>query len=101
LYFCKKKEGGGGKVVPVLNWAVRHESVWRSGCIGPHFLHLGTSWRWVVSFTPLPLYPQGKSPQYLLDRRLGGPQSRSGWRGEEKILDHSGTSSPIPWSSSQ
>jgi hypothetical protein len=24
------------------------------------------------------LYPQGKSPQYPLDRRLGGPQSRSG-----------------------
>jgi len=23
------------------------------------------------------LYPQGKSPSYPLDRRLGGPQSRS------------------------
>jgi hypothetical protein len=32
----------------------------------------------VVSFTPRPLYPQGKSPWYPLDRRLGGPQSRSG-----------------------
>jgi hypothetical protein len=28
----------------------------------------------VVSFTPRPLYPQGKSPWYPLDRRLGGPQ---------------------------
>jgi hypothetical protein len=27
---------------------------------------------------------QGKSPWYLLDRRLGGPQSRSGRGGEEK-----------------
>jgi hypothetical protein len=26
----------------------------------------------VVSFTPLPLYPQGKSPWYPLNRRLGG-----------------------------
>jgi hypothetical protein len=26
---------------------------------------------------PWPLYPQGKSPWYPLDRRLGGPQSRS------------------------
>jgi hypothetical protein len=26
---------------------------------------------------PLPLYPQGKSPRYPLDRRLGGPQSCS------------------------
>jgi len=30
----------------------------------------------VVSFTPRPLYLQGKSPWYPLDRRLGGPQSR-------------------------
>jgi hypothetical protein len=28
--------------------------------------------------------PQGKSPWYPLDRRLGGPQSRSGRGGEEK-----------------
>jgi hypothetical protein len=28
--------------------------------------------------------PQGKSPWYLLDRRLGGPQGRSGRGGEEK-----------------
>jgi hypothetical protein len=39
---------------------------------------------WVVSFTPRPLYPQGKSPWYPLDRRLGGTQSRSGRGGEEK-----------------
>jgi len=34
----------------------------------------------VVSFTPRPLYPQGKSPWYPLYRRLGGPQGG----GEEK-----------------
>jgi hypothetical protein len=39
-----------------------HEGVWRSECIDPHFLDLGTSWKWVVSFTPRPLYPRGKSP---------------------------------------
>jgi hypothetical protein len=38
----------------------------------------------VVSFTPRPLYSQGNSPWYPLDRRLGGPQSRSGRGGEEK-----------------
>jgi hypothetical protein len=32
----------------------------------------------VVSFMRRPLYPQGKSPWYPLDRRFGGPQSRSG-----------------------
>jgi hypothetical protein len=29
----------------------------------------------MVSFTPRPLYPQGKSPWYPLDRRLGGPRA--------------------------
>jgi hypothetical protein len=28
--------------------------------------------------------PQGMNPWYLLDRMLGGPQSRSGCGGEEK-----------------
>jgi hypothetical protein len=57
----------------LTNQALRHEGVWWSGCIGPHFLDLGTSWRLVVSFTR-----RGKSPRYPLDMRLGGPQSRSG-----------------------
>jgi hypothetical protein len=62
--------------------------------IDPHFLDLGTNWRWVVSFTSLPLYPRRKSPGYLMDRRLGGPQSRSGRRGEEKFLDPTGPYTP-------
>jgi hypothetical protein len=52
----------------------------------PNFLYLGSSRRWVVSFMPLPLYPQGKSSRYPLDRRLGGPQSRCGRHGETKIF---------------
>jgi len=46
--------------------------------MAPRILDLGTRWYWVVSFTTRPLYPQGKSPWYPIDRRLGGPQSRSG-----------------------
>jgi hypothetical protein len=46
----------------------------------PRVLHLSTSWRWVVGFTPWALYPQGKSPPYPLQRTQGGPQNRSGWR---------------------
>jgi hypothetical protein len=38
----------------------------------------------VVSYTPRPLYPQGKRPWYPLDRRQGGRQNRSGRGGEEK-----------------
>jgi hypothetical protein len=34
------------KLSPCLtNEALRHEGVWGSGCIDPHFLDLGTSWR--------------------------------------------------------
>jgi len=47
-----------------------------SGGIAPWIPDRGIRWRWVVSFTLWPLYSQGKSPQYLLDRRLGGPQSQ-------------------------
>jgi len=39
---------------------------------------------------PQPLYSQGKSPWYPLDRRLGGPRSWSGHGGEEKY------SQPLP-----
>jgi hypothetical protein len=60
------------------------KTYWGIGGIVPRILDLGTRWRWVVSFTPRPLYPQGKSPLYPLDRRLGGPQSLSGRSGEEK-----------------
>jgi hypothetical protein len=43
--------------------------------------------------------PQEKDPpppRYSLDRRLGGPQSRSGRRGEEKILEPTGTRNSDP-----
>jgi hypothetical protein len=70
----------------------RHEDVCGSGGTVLHILKLGTRWKRVVSFTPRPL-----NPQYLLDNGLGGPQSRSGLRGEEKLLK------PLPliepWSS--
>jgi hypothetical protein len=57
----------------------------RNGGTTPNILDLGTRWRWVVSFTFLPHYTQGKSPRHPLVRRLGGPQSQSGRRGERKI----------------
>jgi hypothetical protein len=51
---------------------------------------VGSEW----STSRLGRLPRGKSPQYPLDRRLGGPQSPSGRRGEEKILDLTGTRTP-------
>jgi hypothetical protein len=40
----------------------------------------------VVTFMPLSFYPQGKRPQYPLDRRLGEPQTQSECYEEEKSL---------------
>jgi hypothetical protein len=68
----------------VVSYAVRRST----------FFDLGISWRWVVRLTLRPLYPPGNSPRCRLDRRLGGPQSRSGQRGEEKILDLTGPRTP-------
>jgi hypothetical protein len=58
--------------------------------ISQSILNFGTRWRWVVSFTLRPLYPQGKSLWYPLDRMLGGPQNLSEHGGEEK------NSQPLP-----
>jgi hypothetical protein len=48
-------------------------------------LDLGTGW-WVAFFTSLPLFRRGIIARYPLCRRLGGPQSLSGRRGEERNL---------------
>jgi hypothetical protein len=66
----------------LTNYTQHHKGVWGSGCIDPYVLDLGASWRWVISFTHRSLYPQGKSPRYPLDRRLGGPQNRPARSGE-------------------
>jgi hypothetical protein len=60
------------------------KAYWRSGGIAPCITYLGTKWRWMVSFTPRPIYTQGNSPCNPLNRRLGGPQSRSAHGDEEK-----------------
>jgi hypothetical protein len=50
----------------------RHEDVLGSGGIAPRILDLGT--RWSAS-RPGRFSPQGKSPWYPLDRRVGGPRA--------------------------
>jgi hypothetical protein len=58
---------------------------WGSGGIAPHILNHGMRWRWVSGqLLTLATIPQGKSPQYALDRRLGGPHSQSGHSEDKK-----------------
>jgi hypothetical protein len=78
---------GKGKVVPALFFLVEYhamEAYWGNGGIERLILYIGTRWRRVGSFMSRLIYRQGNSPWYPLDRRLGGPQSRSGHGGEEK-----------------
>jgi hypothetical protein len=77
---------GKGKIVSVL----KQDAMKEYGGVELYlqiFFYLGTSWRWVASFTPRPLYPHpGNGPLYPLDRRLGGNQSRSNDVKKKKIL---------------
>jgi hypothetical protein len=74
-----------GKVIPELNWL--RSTPWRRITelrYSSTILNVGSRWRWVVGFTPRPLYPTGDSSRYPLCGRLNGPQSRSGRYGEEE-----------------
>jgi len=46
------------------------KAYWGSRGIASRILDLVTRWRWVVSFTPQPLYIQERSSRYPLDRRM-------------------------------
>jgi hypothetical protein len=53
--------------------------------VTPRILNMEIIRRWVVSFTPRPLYPC-RETQYPLDMKLGEPDSRYGSREQEKIF---------------
>jgi hypothetical protein len=61
------------------------EANWGSGGITARIHDFCSRWRRVLSFTPHPFYPQGENPCYPLDRRLAGPQSRSGCEVNDQI----------------
>jgi hypothetical protein len=69
-----------------FNWAPRHEGVPEEWMYNSTYSLTSVldGGEWSASH-PDRFYPQEKSPWYLSDRRLGGPQSRSGRGDEEKI----------------
>jgi hypothetical protein len=54
------------------------KAYWGGGGTAPRILDLGTRQRWVVSFTPRPLYPQANSP---------ATHWTGGWAGLRASLD--------------
>jgi hypothetical protein len=62
----------------LTNEVLRHQGVWGSVRIDPYFLDLGTSWRWVVSFTFRSFYPGETAP---------GTHWLGGWMDPRKGLD--------------
>jgi hypothetical protein len=67
----------------------------RRGSIAPANSWSGHWMGWVVSVTPRPHFTPAKGPRYPLDRRLGGPQSRSGHRLKEKFLTCAEDRTPV------
>ena len=62
--------------------------------MAPLILHLGTRYRWVVSFTPCPPCPLGKCHLFPLNKRRDGPQSRFLLFGKQKNLFPESLSGP-------
>jgi hypothetical protein len=60
------------------------KAYWGSGCIAPCILEIGNRGGVSCQLHGPAALSKGKSRRYPLDRRLGGPQSRSGRDGEEK-----------------
>jgi hypothetical protein len=61
-----------------FNWAPRHKGVFVKWRLIHSFFDLGARWRWVVSFTPLSLYPR---------ERTSGTQWIGVWVGPRAVLD--------------
>jgi hypothetical protein len=81
--FLKLIEGWSeSKVVSVLAMKIYLKGGRGCICIAPLFLNFGARWRWMVSFMPWPLYPQGNC--LWLNRRFGGRQSWSGHLEEKR-----------------
>jgi hypothetical protein len=71
------------------------KTYWGSGGIAPRILDLWTKRRWVVSFTPRPIYQRGKNPISTGKEAGWAPKSvwTRWWR--EKFPAPAGTGTPI------
>lgn len=75
--------------------AVQYDDTWRNWCAVPRFFDIASTWKWVVSFTPLWLYPR-KQPLVPTGRRMAGPHNRYGKQSERKHFVSTGTRTTTP-----
>jgi hypothetical protein len=64
------------------------KAYWGSGSMAPFILSLRHCMEVSGQLHASAALPQGKSPWYPLNRRVGGPQSRSGRGVEERKTSH-------------
>jgi hypothetical protein len=81
---CSHYRANAKSSLCIITQALRHEDMGELR-YSSAILDFGTRRRWVVSFTPPVALPRGKSPPNILDRRLDGPESRSGHRVGENL----------------
>jgi hypothetical protein len=87
--YCAVQTGSLNKrdyVPPLKGSLPRHRNVWWNGGVTTSIFNLGTTWKWVFSFTLRRLFPRGNSTLGTLLRRLGIPQNRPEGSAEEKHL---------------
>jgi len=85
---------GNHKVVPVLNKAPRHEDVLGSCGMAPR-IKFGARWRWVVSFTPRPLYYWERTPDTHRKGGWVGPRAGLDAMVKRKIPSPTGNRTPV------
>jgi hypothetical protein len=66
--------------------SVSYEGIWGNGGRCLPILNLGVDGGWMVSFTPWPLYAQGKSRRFTLGIGLREPQILFGYSGGDKNI---------------
>ena len=106
--YCAVRTGYPYRHIHTIKFLPFHESI--RTCTSPrhvaaihiavHILYLGTRWILIVNFTLRLIYPWGSKCRYLVNRRLGAPQSRTAcFRKEEKYFAPVRNQSTVPRSS--
>jgi hypothetical protein len=81
----------------LTKWGFHHDKVWGSGNTDPHSLHLCTRWKWVVSFTSLPLQAGPENPPIPFGCEAGWTKESvcKMWKSENSFYYRDPNSDPL------